>query len=195
MRTALRCGASRPKAASIPRPSGNRPRRPGEQEGHGAGDQRTPAPGRKPHRLPRPPACWTRTRWCPSPACAGPSPRGWCRASGRSPTPGRWWRWTSPAWWNGGRASRKSSAGGRASTSPTCRLWSKRRWRRLREYPILNSTWEEDRIVIKRRINIGIAVDLDDGSSFRSSGTPIRRVSWGSPGRSPISRRGPGRAR
>lgn len=33
----------------------------------------------------------------------------------------------------------------------------------LREYPILNSTWEEDRIVIKRRINIGIAVDLDDG--------------------------------
>ena len=34
----------------------------------------------------------------------------------------------------------------------------------LREYPILNSTWEEDRIVIKRRINIGIAVDLEDGS-------------------------------
>jgi len=33
----------------------------------------------------------------------------------------------------------------------------------LREYPILNSTWEEDRIVIKRRINIGIAVDLEDG--------------------------------
>ncbi|MBO2520970.1 MAG: 2-oxo acid dehydrogenase subunit E2 [Clostridia bacterium] len=33
----------------------------------------------------------------------------------------------------------------------------------LREYPILNSTWEEDRIVIKRRINIGIAVDVDDG--------------------------------
>lgn len=33
----------------------------------------------------------------------------------------------------------------------------------LREYPILNSTWEEERIVIKKRINIGIAVDLDDG--------------------------------
>lgn len=33
----------------------------------------------------------------------------------------------------------------------------------LREYPILNSTWEEDRIVIKKRINIGIAVDIDDG--------------------------------
>jgi len=31
----------------------------------------------------------------------------------------------------------------------------------LREYPILNSTWEEDRIVIKKRINIGIAVDID----------------------------------
>ena len=33
----------------------------------------------------------------------------------------------------------------------------------LREYPILNSTWEEDRIVIKKHINIGIAVDLEDG--------------------------------
>src|SRR5690606_30020940 len=33
----------------------------------------------------------------------------------------------------------------------------------LREYPILNSTWEEDRIVIKKHIHIGIAVDLDDG--------------------------------
>lgn len=33
----------------------------------------------------------------------------------------------------------------------------------LREFPILNSTWEEDRIVIKRHINVGIAVDLDDG--------------------------------
>lgn len=33
----------------------------------------------------------------------------------------------------------------------------------LREYPILNSTWEEDRIVIKKHIHIGIAVDLDAG--------------------------------
>jgi 2-oxoisovalerate dehydrogenase E2 component (dihydrolipoyl transacylase) len=33
----------------------------------------------------------------------------------------------------------------------------------LREYPILNSQWDEDRILIKKRINIGIAVDLDDG--------------------------------
>lgn len=33
----------------------------------------------------------------------------------------------------------------------------------LREFPILNSTWEEERIVIKKHIHIGIAVDLDDG--------------------------------
>lgn len=33
----------------------------------------------------------------------------------------------------------------------------------LREYPILNSYWDEDRIIIKRRININIAVDIDDG--------------------------------
>lgn len=33
----------------------------------------------------------------------------------------------------------------------------------LREYPILNSQWLEDRIVVKRHINIGIAVDLEDG--------------------------------
>lgn len=33
----------------------------------------------------------------------------------------------------------------------------------LREYPILNSQWHEDRIVVKRHINIGIAVDLEDG--------------------------------
>ncbi|MDP2948255.1 MAG: dihydrolipoamide acetyltransferase family protein [Chloroflexota bacterium] len=33
----------------------------------------------------------------------------------------------------------------------------------LREQPILNSTWAEDKIVIKKRLNIGIAVALDDG--------------------------------
>lgn len=33
----------------------------------------------------------------------------------------------------------------------------------LREYPILNSQWDEDRIVVKKRVNVGIAVDLDDG--------------------------------
>ncbi|HEX6972704.1 MAG TPA: dihydrolipoamide acetyltransferase family protein, partial [Limnochordia bacterium] len=33
----------------------------------------------------------------------------------------------------------------------------------LREYPILNSYWDEDRIIIKKRIHINIAVDLDDG--------------------------------
>ncbi|HHT27028.1 MAG TPA: 2-oxo acid dehydrogenase subunit E2 [Firmicutes bacterium] len=33
----------------------------------------------------------------------------------------------------------------------------------LREYPILNSQWDGDRIVIRKRINLGIAVDLEDG--------------------------------
>jgi 2-oxoisovalerate dehydrogenase E2 component (dihydrolipoyl transacylase) len=33
----------------------------------------------------------------------------------------------------------------------------------LREYPILNSQWDGDRILIKKRINLGIAVDLEDG--------------------------------
>jgi 2-oxoisovalerate dehydrogenase E2 component (dihydrolipoyl transacylase) len=33
----------------------------------------------------------------------------------------------------------------------------------LREYPVLNSTWGEDRIVLKRTIDVGIAVGLDDG--------------------------------
>ncbi len=32
----------------------------------------------------------------------------------------------------------------------------------LKEHPILNSVWDGDRIVLRRRINIGIAVDLED---------------------------------
>ncbi|MGB3635041.1 MAG: dihydrolipoamide acetyltransferase family protein [Rubrobacteraceae bacterium] len=32
----------------------------------------------------------------------------------------------------------------------------------LKEYPILNSAWGGDRIVLRKRINVGIAVDLDD---------------------------------
>lgn len=32
----------------------------------------------------------------------------------------------------------------------------------LKEYPVLNSVWDEDRIVLRKRINIGVAVDLDD---------------------------------
>ena len=32
----------------------------------------------------------------------------------------------------------------------------------LREHPILNSVWDGDRIVLRKRINIGIAVDLED---------------------------------
>ena len=32
----------------------------------------------------------------------------------------------------------------------------------LREHPILNSVWDEDRIVLRKRINVGIAVDLRD---------------------------------
>lgn len=33
----------------------------------------------------------------------------------------------------------------------------------LREYPILNSQWVDDHIVIKKHINISVAVDLEDG--------------------------------
>ena len=33
----------------------------------------------------------------------------------------------------------------------------------LREYPVLNSVWDGDRIVLRKRINIGIAVDREDG--------------------------------
>ena len=32
----------------------------------------------------------------------------------------------------------------------------------LKETPVLNSVWDRDRIVLRKRINIGIAVDLDD---------------------------------
>jgi 2-oxoisovalerate dehydrogenase E2 component (dihydrolipoyl transacylase) len=33
----------------------------------------------------------------------------------------------------------------------------------LKQYPILNSMWQDDRILIKKKINIGVAVDLEDG--------------------------------
>lgn len=33
----------------------------------------------------------------------------------------------------------------------------------LKEFPIMNSMWHEDTIVIRRHINIGVAVDLEDG--------------------------------
>lgn len=33
----------------------------------------------------------------------------------------------------------------------------------LKEYPIMNSMWQEDNIVIRKSINVGVAVDLDDG--------------------------------
>ncbi len=32
----------------------------------------------------------------------------------------------------------------------------------LKEHPILNSVWDGDRIVVRRQINIGVAVDLED---------------------------------
>lgn len=32
----------------------------------------------------------------------------------------------------------------------------------LKEYPVLNSVWDGDRIVLRKRINIGVAVDLED---------------------------------
>ncbi len=32
----------------------------------------------------------------------------------------------------------------------------------LKEYPVLNSVWDGGRIILRKRINIGVAVDLDD---------------------------------
>jgi 2-oxoisovalerate dehydrogenase E2 component (dihydrolipoyl transacylase) len=32
----------------------------------------------------------------------------------------------------------------------------------LREHPVLNSVWDGDRIVLRKRINVGVAVDLED---------------------------------
>lgn len=32
----------------------------------------------------------------------------------------------------------------------------------LKEYPVLNSMWDGDRIVLRKKINVGIAVDLED---------------------------------
>ena len=33
----------------------------------------------------------------------------------------------------------------------------------LKEHPVLNSTWDGDRIVMRKRTNVGVAVDLEDG--------------------------------
>jgi 2-oxoisovalerate dehydrogenase E2 component (dihydrolipoyl transacylase) len=32
----------------------------------------------------------------------------------------------------------------------------------LREHPVLNSVWDRDRIILRKRINVGVAVDLED---------------------------------
>jgi 2-oxoisovalerate dehydrogenase E2 component (dihydrolipoyl transacylase) len=34
----------------------------------------------------------------------------------------------------------------------------------LKEHPVLNSVWDEDRIVLRKQINIGVAVDLPEGA-------------------------------
>ncbi|MGH3090393.1 MAG: dihydrolipoamide acetyltransferase family protein [Rubrobacteraceae bacterium] len=34
----------------------------------------------------------------------------------------------------------------------------------LKEYPIVNSVWDEDRIVLRKQTNIGVAVDLEEGA-------------------------------
>src|SRR5206468_1354029 len=33
----------------------------------------------------------------------------------------------------------------------------------LREVPVVNSSWQNDQIVLKREVNLGVAVALDDG--------------------------------
>ena len=34
----------------------------------------------------------------------------------------------------------------------------------LKEHPVLNSVWDGDRIVLRKRVNIGVAVDLEEGA-------------------------------
>jgi 2-oxoisovalerate dehydrogenase E2 component (dihydrolipoyl transacylase) len=34
----------------------------------------------------------------------------------------------------------------------------------LKEYPVLNSVWDADRIILRKQINIGVAVDLEEGA-------------------------------
>jgi 2-oxoisovalerate dehydrogenase E2 component (dihydrolipoyl transacylase) len=34
----------------------------------------------------------------------------------------------------------------------------------LKEHPVLNSVWDADRIILRKQINIGVAVDLDEGA-------------------------------
>lgn len=38
----------------------------------------------------------------------------------------------------------------------------------LKEYPVVNSVWGEDGIVLKRDVNIGVAVDIEDGADARN---------------------------
>ncbi len=33
----------------------------------------------------------------------------------------------------------------------------------LREFPMVNATWAGDRIIVRKQINVGIAVDIEDG--------------------------------
>lgn len=33
----------------------------------------------------------------------------------------------------------------------------------VKQFPLVNSTWQDDRIIVKKRINIGVAIGLDDG--------------------------------
>jgi 2-oxoisovalerate dehydrogenase E2 component (dihydrolipoyl transacylase) len=34
----------------------------------------------------------------------------------------------------------------------------------LKEHPVLNSVWDGDRIILRKRINVGVAVDLEEGA-------------------------------
>lgn len=38
----------------------------------------------------------------------------------------------------------------------------------LKEYPVVNSVWGEDGIVLRRDVNIGVAVDIEDGADERN---------------------------
>lgn len=35
----------------------------------------------------------------------------------------------------------------------------------LKEYPVVNSVWDGDRIVLRKQVNVGVAVDIEDGKT------------------------------
>lgn len=54
----------------------------------------------------------------------------------------------------------------------------------IKDYPIMNSVWAVDKIIVKRDINISLAVGTEDSVMTPVIKKPIRRMSPGWPARS-----------